>query len=175
MGRIGLSILTGARIKGQAVDRPAEGIASQDYDWQTVSKKACSNKRTTNHMNWMTQRERKRASQQPAGTTVVSAMLLVTLTAIGQASFAAPDAPREKRVSAMEREERFMGDRAQNRVRINNQSAIQIVKRKFSDHRILNARLESARGKPRYQIKMLSAEGVVNMIYVDAQTGAISD
>ena len=175
MGRIGLSILTGARIKGQALDRPAEGIASQDYDWQTVSKKACSNKRTTNHMNWMTQRERKRASQQPAGTTVVSAMLLVTLTAIGQASFAAPDAPREKRVSAMEREERFMGDRAQNRVRINNQSAIQIVKRKFSDHRILNARLESARGKPRYQIKVLSAEGVVNMIYVDAQTGAISD
>ena len=175
MGRIGLSILTGARIKGQALDRPAEGIASQDYDWQTVSKKACSNKRTTNHMNWMTQRERKRASQQPAGTTVVSAMLLVTLTAIGQASFAAPDAPREKRVSAMEREERFMGDRAQNRVRINNQSAIQIVKRKFSDHRILNARLESARGKPRYQIKVLSAEGVVNMIYVDAQTGVISD
>ena len=126
-------------------------------------------------MNWMTQRERKRASQQPVGTTVVSAMLLVTLTVIGQASFSAPDVPREMRASAMEREERFMGDRAQNRVRINNQSAIQIVKRKFSDHRILNARLESARGKPRYQIKVLSAEGVVNMIYVDAQTGAISD
>ena len=126
-------------------------------------------------MNWMTQRERKRASQQPAGTTVVSAMLLVTLTAIGQASFAAPDSPREMRASVMEREERFMGDRTQNRVRINNQSAIQIVKRKLSDHRILNARLESVRGKPRYQIKVLSAEGVVNMIYVDAQTGAISD
>ena len=123
----------------------------------------------------MTQRERKRASQQPAGTTVVSAMLLLTLTAIVQASFSAPDAPREIRASAMEREERFVGDRAQNRVRINNQSAIQIVKRKFSDHRILNARLESARGKPRYQFKVLSAEGVVNMIYLDAQTGAISD
>ena len=123
----------------------------------------------------MAQRERKRASQQPAGTTVVSAMLLVTLTAIGQASFSAPDAPREMRASVMEREERFMGDRTQNRVRINNQSAIQIVKRKLSDHRILNARLESVRGKPRYQIKVLSAEGVVNMIYVDAQTGAISD
>ena len=75
----------------------------------------------------------------------------------------------------MEREERFIGDRARNRVQINNQSAIQIVKRKFRDHRILNARLESARGKPRYQIKVLSADGVVNMIYVDAQTGAISD
>ena len=122
-------------------------------------------------MDWMTQKEGKRTD----GTTVISTMLLVTLTMIGQASFAAPDAPREKRVSAMEREERFMGDRAQNRVRINNQSAIQIVKRKFSDHRILNARLESARGKPRYQIKVLSVEGVVNMIYVDAQTGAISD
>jgi len=175
MGRIGLSILTGARIKGQALDRPAEGIASQDYDWQTARKKACSNKRTTNHMDWMTQREGKRASKRPVGTTVISAMLLVTLTAIGQASFAAPDSPREKRAISMEREERFMADRAQNRVRINNQSAIQIVKRKFSNHRILNARLESARGKPRYQIKVLSAEGVVNMIYVDAQTGAISD
>ena len=126
-------------------------------------------------MNWMTQREGMRGYKRNAGTTLISTTLLVTLTAIGQASFSAPDAPREIRASAMEREERFMGDRAQNRVRINNQSAIQIVKRKFSDHRILNARLESARGKPRYQIKVLSAEGVVNMIYVDAQTGAISD
>ena len=126
-------------------------------------------------MDWMTQREGKRASKRPAGTTVISTMLLVTLTMIGQASFSAPDAPREMRASAMEREERFMDDRTQNRVRINNQSAIQIVKRKLSDHRILNARLESVRGKPRYQIKVLSAEGVVNMIYVDAQTGAISD
>ena len=126
-------------------------------------------------MDTMTQREGKRVSKWPAGATVISAMLLITLTTIGQASFSAPDAPREIRASAMEREERFLGDRAQNRVRINNQSAIQIVKRKFSDHRILNARLESARGKPRYQIKVLSAEGVVNMVYVDAQTGAISD
>ena len=126
-------------------------------------------------MDWMTQREGKQTIKRIAGTTVFSTMLFVTLTTIGQASFSAPDAPREIRASAMEREERFMGDRAQNRVRINNQSAIQIVKRKFSDHRILNARLESARGKPRYQIKVLSAEGVVNMIYVDAQTGAISD
>ena len=126
-------------------------------------------------MDWMTQREGKQTIKRIAGTTVFSTMLFVTLTTIGQASFSAPDVPRDIRASAMEREERFMGDRAQNRVRINNQSAIQIVKRKFSDHRILNARLESARGKPRYQIKVLSAEGVVNMIYVDAQTGAISD
>ena len=126
-------------------------------------------------MDWMTQRGGKQTIKRTVGRAVISTMLLVTLTAIGQASFSAPDAPREIRASAMEREERFMGDRAQNRVRINNQSAIQIVKRKFSDHRILNARLESARGKPRYQIKVLSAEGVVNMIYVDAQTGAISD
>lgn len=126
-------------------------------------------------MNWMTQREGMRGNKRNAGTTLISATLLVTLTAIGQTSFSAPDAPREIRASAMEREERFMGDRARNRVQINNQSAIQIVKRKFRDHRILNARLESARGKPRYQIKVLSADGVVNMIYVDAQTGAISD
>ena len=123
----------------------------------------------------MTQREGERASMRTAGTTVISTTLLVTLTAIGQASFSAPDASREIRANAMEREERFMGDRARNRVQINNQTAIQIVKRKFSNHRILNARLDSARGKPRYQIKVLSAEGVVNMIYVDAQTGAISD
>ena len=123
----------------------------------------------------MTQREGMRGNKRNAGTTLISATLLVTLTAIGQTSFSAPDAPREIRASAMEREERFMGDRARNRVQINNQSAIQIVKRKFRDHRILNARLESARGKPRYQIKVLSADGVVNMIYVDAQTGAISD
>ena len=116
-----------------------------------------------------------RGYKRNAGTTLISTTLLVTLTAIGQASFSAPDVPREIRASAMEREERFMGDRARNRVQINNQSAIQIVKRKFRDHRILNARLESARGKPRYQIKVLSADGVVNMIYVDAQTGAISD
>ena len=126
-------------------------------------------------MNWMTQREGMRGYKRNAGTTLISTTLLVTLTAIGQASFSAPDVPREIRASAMEREERFMGDRARNRVQINNQSAIQIVKRKFRDHRILNARLESARGKPRYQIKVLSADGVVNMIYVDAQTGAISD
>ena len=126
-------------------------------------------------MNWMTQREGMRGNRRNAGTTLISATLLVTLTAIGQTSFSAPDAPREIRASAMEREERFMGDRARNRVQINNQSAIQIVKRKFRDHRILNARLESARGKPRYQIKVLSADGVVYMIYVDAQTGAISD
>ena len=126
-------------------------------------------------MNWMTQREGMRGYKRNAGTTLIPTTLLVTLTAIGQASFSAPDAPREIRASAMEREERFMGDRARNRVQINNQSAIQIVKRKFRDHRILNARLESVRGKPRYQIKVLSADGVVNMIYVDAQTGAISD
>ena len=126
-------------------------------------------------MDWMTQIEGKRASKRPPGTTVISTMLLVTLTTIGQASFSAPDAPREIRANAMEREERLMGDRARNRIQINNQSAIQIVKRKFSNHRILNARLESARGKPRYQIKVLSAEGVVNMVYVDAQTGAISE
>ena len=29
----------GCRIKGQVLDRPAEGIASQDYDWQTARKK----------------------------------------------------------------------------------------------------------------------------------------
>ena len=80
-------------------------------------------------MDWMTQREGKQTIKRIAGTTVVSTMLLVTLTTIGQASFSAPDVPREIRASAMEREERFMGDRAQNRVRINNQSAIQIVKK----------------------------------------------
>ena len=126
-------------------------------------------------MDWMTQKQGKRTSKRTDGTTVISTMLLVTFTTIGQASFSTPDASREIKANAIEREERFMGNRARNRVQINNQSAIQIVKRKFSNHRILNARLESARGKPRYQIKVLSAEGVVNMIYVDAQTGAISD
>ena len=114
----------------------------------------------------MTQREGERASKRTAGTTVISTMLLVTLTTIGQAGFSAPDASREIRANAMEREERFMGDRARNRVQINNQSAIQIVKRKFSNHRILNARLESARGKPRYQIKVLSAEGGIGRAHV---------
>ncbi len=47
MGRIGLSILTGARIKGQALDRPEEGIASQDFGKRlrlVKSKKTASKK-----------------------------------------------------------------------------------------------------------------------------------
>ena len=72
----------------------------------------------------MTQREGERASKRTAGTTVISTMLLVTLTTIGQASFSAPDASREIRANAMEREERFIGDRARNRVQINNQSCL---------------------------------------------------
>jgi uncharacterized membrane protein YkoI len=74
-----------------------------------------------------------------------------------------------------ERASRFVGSAFPSAIRIDNQTAIQMVKSKLNGHRILNARLRSAGGNPQYQIKVLSPEGVVSMIYVDAATGRISD
>lgn len=68
-----------------------------------------------------------------------------------------------------------MGSSATSVVRIDNQTAIQMVQSKLNNHRILNARLRSSAGSPQYQIKVLSPEGVVSMIYVDATTGRISE
>jgi uncharacterized membrane protein YkoI len=79
------------------------------------------------------------------------------------------------RSNETERAARFMGSAVPSAVRIDNQTAIQMVKSKLNDHRILNARLRSAGGVAQYQIKVLSPEGVVSMIYVDASTGRISD
>jgi len=85
----------------------------------------------------------------------------------GGASYPRSDEP--------ERASRFVGSAVPSAIRIDNQTAIQMVKSKLNGHRILNARLRSAGGTPQYQIKVLSPEGVVSMIYVDAATGRISD
>lgn len=51
--------------------------------------------------------------------------------------------------------------------------AIQLVKRQYQG-KVLKAQATKANGQPGYKVKMISKEGRVFYIFVDAQTGSIS-
>jgi hypothetical protein len=57
---------------------------------------------------------------------------------------------------------------------IDNQSAARRVKERFRDRRILGIKLIQRRNKTLYQVKTLSAEGVVAFVNVDAESGALT-
>ena len=57
---------------------------------------------------------------------------------------------------------------------IDNQSAARRVKERFQDRRILGIKLIQRRNKTLYQVKTLSAEGVVAFVNVDAESGALT-
>ena len=59
--------------------------------------------------------------------------------------------------------------------RIDNQSAARLVKGRYSERRILGIRMISDRSSPAYRVKTLSEQGIVKFVYVDAQTGDLSD
>ncbi|MDA1208098.1 MAG: hypothetical protein O2858_10500 [Proteobacteria bacterium] len=59
--------------------------------------------------------------------------------------------------------------------KIDNQGAARLVKQRFGDRRILGIKLVERGVTARYRIKTLSREGVVAFVYVDAETGTVSE
>jgi len=50
-----------------------------------------------------------------------------------------------------------------------------LVKAEYAARRVLGLRIVSGRQGPAYRVKTLSEQGVVKFVYVDAQTGDLSD
>ena len=65
--------------------------------------------------------------------------------------------------------------RKQRAFRIDHIAAARLVKAEYAARRILGLRIVSGRQGPAYRVKTLSEQGVVKFVYVDAQTGDLSD
>jgi len=64
--------------------------------------------------------------------------------------------------------------RSQNNLKVNSSAqAVQLVKRQYQG-KVLKAQSTKTNGRPGYRVKMISTEGRVFYVFVDAQTGSIN-
>ena len=107
--------------------------------------------------------------------------LLVVLVLLAFDAAAAPsrgEGPRQRAASeamGVELKNYSKSLRQQRAFRIDNQSAARLVKSEYAKRRILGIRIISGRQGPAYRVKTLSEQGVVKFVYVDAQTGDLSE
>ena len=108
---------------------------------------------------------------------VISGMMLLLLAPVSALSAPATGA----RPSTHEVERRvggprpFAGPVGRTRLKVDNQAAARLVKKHYRQRRILGIKLVDASPGARYRIKTLSETGVVAFVYVDAETGSVSE
>lgn len=67
------------------------------------------------------------------------------------------------------------GGRAESAPRIDSQQAAALVKRRYSDAKILSVVETEHRGSRGYRVKVLSADGVLKYVFVDGKSGNVSE
>ena len=77
--------------------------------------------------------------------------------------------------AGLERKAFSKSPRNQRAFRIDHIAAARLVKAEYAARRVLGLRIVSGRQGPAYRVKTLSEQGVVKFVYVDAQTGDLSD
>ncbi len=58
-------------------------------------------------------------------------------------------------------------------LRVSNQRAAELVKRRYSGSRVLGVSLIDSKGPPVYRVKTLSDKGVVRSVFVDGTSGEV--